>query len=90
MNAHRRIQIFSAAVIANGALALGILWAIPAHATDCASFDFAECFPTTACSADIAAACVARKPAGCSVSSTVCLPGTACPPYEQLGECGYD
>lgn len=73
MNIQRRIQLGAAGVIANGALALGLLWAVPANAS-CSSTGFSECLDPNTCPAQIAADCAARKPPGCTVSGTVCIP----------------
>lgn len=91
MNVQKTLQIISAAVIANGAVALGLLWSLPASAS-CSEPGFSECLEPSVCPTQIAADCAARKPAGCNVSGTVCLPfepGT-CPGDQVLGVCSYD
>jgi hypothetical protein len=87
MNMQKKIQIVSAGVIANSALALGLFWALPASAS-CSDPGFSECLPPSICSTKIAADCAARKPAGCTVAGTQCIPhGIGC--GADLGVCSY-
>lgn len=71
MNISRKIQLTAAAVIANSALALGLLSAGPAFAT--------TCNPRTSCFADNATcqaagpACAIAPPPGCRFVTFFCI-----------------
>jgi hypothetical protein len=64
MNINRKIQLIASSVIANGALALGLLSSSPALATTCGHTEY--CVPLSTCQNDISSYCALRTPAGCT------------------------
>jgi hypothetical protein len=77
MNTNRKIQLAAAAVIANGALALGLLSPSSARAAGCGVKYVCVTGTINFCIADTGAACVEATPPGCTISGQVCE-----------GECG--
>lgn len=78
MNINRKIQLAAAAVIANGALALGLLSPSPASAGSCNPEVF--CVSQTTCGA-YAEYCAYYLPPGCQLTDSACL-------YPQHDSCG--
>jgi hypothetical protein len=75
MNTYRKIQLSAAAVIANGALALGLLSPSPARATTCGQLTLCSTFSGEAqCLVEKASFCEAYTPAGCTYTSSYCTP----------------
>lgn len=70
MNPYRKIQMSAAAVIANGALALGLSSSSPALATTCNPH--AYCVLQGMCQVEAMAICTSEAPPGCTYSSSLC------------------
>jgi hypothetical protein len=73
MNAHRKIQLSAAAVIANGALALSLLSPGPASASSCGSKNIG-CQIESPCSAAGFQLCPHFAPPGCTYFGAQCVP----------------
>jgi len=85
---HRNIRLLSSGIIAGGALAMGLTWALPARANSCSSYDKSWCFATS-CTELIHSFCETNAPPGCTINGYCLLPNT-CGGGGQEGECLYN
>jgi len=70
MNINRKFQLAALAVVANGALALGLLSPHPALAATCGGRSI--CVSQFSCQNQQTQACNSIKPPGCTLVSSVC------------------